>query len=79
MGICVSADRTHGHLASAGWFPYRTDIGYMKVNQVTECVQSCHEQSVGQQPFIHQRRGQGRPFPAVVAVLKDRWRLVSVL
>lgn len=56
-----------GRLASAGWFPCGTDIGYMKVDQVTEGVQAGYGGSVGRQPLIGRGLGLTGPFPGVVA------------
>lgn len=44
--------RERGFLAAAGRFPCRTDIGYMKISQVTEGVQTSDGRSVGGEPLI---------------------------
>ena len=65
-------------LDASRWFPNGGHIGSMKVNQVTERVQSGHGRSVGRQPLIDQGLGLARPFLGVVTA-QERLARVEAL
>jgi hypothetical protein len=65
-------------LAASGWFPYGAHIGYIKINEVTESVQSGHGRSVGRKPLIDQSLGLARPFLGVVTA-QERLARVAAL
>lgn len=69
--------RKGSFLAAAGWFPYRTHIGYMKVNQVTEGVQTRDGRSVGGKPLIDERLSLPGPFLRVVPTQESLARVAA--